>query len=135
VNVLQAMPRIRHILTPRQRRSAVVLLMLMMVGVLLETLGIGVVIPVVALLTQGDLQNTALPPWLLHRIAGIDQRTLIVYAMVGLTLAYLAKNLFLTFLAWRQARFTLDVDVDLSQRLFTTYLHVSFTAQFDGPVP
>src|SRR5687767_1720615 len=114
--------RIRDLLSPAQRGNALVLLALMLIAVLLETLSIGVVIPVVGLLTQGDLHNSLTPSWVVGRLGEVSQRTLIIGAMVGLAAAYFVKNLFLMFLAWWQARFTLNVDVELSQRLFTTYL-------------
>lgn len=44
-----------HLLIPAQRRVAIVLLGLMAIAAVLEALGIGLVIPVVALMTQGDL--------------------------------------------------------------------------------
>jgi ATP-binding cassette, subfamily B, bacterial PglK len=119
--------RIHDLLSPAQRRDALVLFVLMMVAVLLETLSIGVVIPVVSLLTQGDLYNSLIPSWAVDRLGGVTQRNLIVGAMIGLAVAYFAKNLFLVFLAWWQARFTLTIDVELSQRLFTTYLRQPWT--------
>ena len=46
--------KIWGLLTSAERRSAVVLLGLMFIGMVLETLGIGLVIPAIALLTQPD---------------------------------------------------------------------------------
>ncbi|MDP1636388.1 MAG: amidase family protein, partial [Gallionellaceae bacterium] len=48
-------------------------------------------------------------------------------SMMGLVGIFLVKNLFLAFLAWRQARFAYGVQVQISQRLFTTYLHQPYT--------
>ena len=44
--------KIYSILTPSQRKSALGLMGLMVIGMVLETLGIGLVIPTVAILTQ-----------------------------------------------------------------------------------
>jgi ATP-binding cassette, subfamily B, bacterial PglK len=47
--------------------------------------------------------------------------------MLSITVIYFLKNLFLTFLVWWQTRFAYEIDVDLSQRLFTTYLRQPYT--------
>ena len=46
--------KIWSLFTSPQRRSAVALLGLTFIGMVLETLGVGLVIPAIALLTQGD---------------------------------------------------------------------------------
>lgn len=100
------------------------LLGLMLIGMLLETLGIGLVIPALALMTQGDLtvKYPALEPWL-NSLGNPSHEQLIIYGMLVLVGAYAIKTLFLAFLAWRQARFVYGLQAILSQRLFTGYLH------------
>lgn len=114
--------KIWSLLTPAERKSAIVLMGLMFIGMVLETLGIGLVIPVITLL-QDDLaaRYPAVAP-VLEWLGNPSQQALIVGAMLGLTGIYLAKNLFLALLAWRQTRFVFGMQVQLSQRLFTTYL-------------
>lgn len=120
--------KIRALLTPAERRSAVVLLCLMVIGMMLETLGIGMVIPAIALLMQDDLAGhyPAVGP-ILVAMGSPSQTMLIVGGMTVLVGIYLVKSLFLAFLAWRQTRFAYGVQAQLSQRLFTTYLHQPYT--------
>jgi ABC-type multidrug transport system fused ATPase/permease subunit len=120
--------KIRELLAPAERRSALALLGLMVVGMMLETLGIGLVIPAITLLMQGDLaaRFPALLPVLNH-LGNPTQTQLVVGAMVGLVGVYLVKNLFLAFLAWRQTRFAFGVQAHLSQRLFSNYLRQPYT--------
>lgn len=120
--------KIWGMLTPDERRSAAILLGLMLGGMVLETFGIGLMIPAIGLLMQDDLaaRYPAITP-VLERLGNPGQKSLIVGAMLGLTGVYLAKNLFLAFLAWRQTRFTSCVQVRLSQWLFTTYLRQPYT--------
>jgi ABC-type multidrug transport system fused ATPase/permease subunit len=120
--------KIRYLLTPAERSSAVVLLGLMIIGMVLEMLGIGLVIPAIALLMQDDLavRYPVVAP-VLARLGNPSPQALIVGAMLGLSCAYLAKNLFLTFFAWRQMRFAFGVQAHLSQLLFTTYLRQPYT--------
>jgi ABC-type multidrug transport system fused ATPase/permease subunit len=111
-----------------ERRGAIALLGLMALGMALETLCTGLVLPAMALMTQPDLVlghprvRTAL-----EVIGSPSHSQLIILAMIGLVALYLAKNAFLALLAWRQTRFAYGVQARLSQRLFATYLHQPYT--------
>lgn len=120
--------KIWSLLTPNQRRSAGVLLALMLIGMLLETLGVGLVIPALALLTQRDLANhyPVLQP-ILQALGYPDQQVLVIGGMLVLVGVYLIKELFLAMLAWRQMHFAFGVQAHLSQQLFSIYLHQPYT--------
>ena len=95
----------------------------MMIGMVLETFGIGLVIPTVALLMAGDPASKY--PQLRPALAFLGHPTqaqLVTVGMVVLFAVYLVKDLFLGFFAWRQTKFVFDVQANLSQRLFATYL-------------
>ena len=105
-----------------------IMLGLMLIGMVLETLGIGMVIPVLALMTQGDLitKYPVLEPWL-NGLGNLSQELLIIYGMLTLGGVYTVRVLFLGFLAWQQMRFVYGVQADLSQRLFIGYLRQHYT--------
>src|SRR3954471_5498919 len=115
--------KIWDLLTPAERRAAAALLGLMVVGMALETLGVGLVVPAVALLTQVDpgRKYPQLQP-LLQALGNPDPQTLVIGGMLALVAVYLVKALFLAVLAWRQMRFAFGVQADISQRLFAVYL-------------
>lgn len=117
-----------YLLTPSQRHAAIVLLGLMLVGMVLETLGIGLVIPALALMAQSDLliKYPQLSPWL-NSLGNPSQEQLVAIGMMVLVGVYIVKALFLGFLAWRQMRFVYEVQADLSQRLFIGYLRQPYT--------
>ncbi|MDD2892332.1 MAG: ABC transporter ATP-binding protein [Halothiobacillaceae bacterium] len=110
------------LLSGDERRQAVFLLLLMFVGMTLEMVGVGLVIPVVAVLTgSAGLLPVGLRP------ENLDQSWAIGLAMAGLVVIFILKNLFLTFLAWRQASFVHGVQVQVSGRLFAFYLGRPYT--------
>lgn len=117
-----------RILTLHQRRSAIVLLGLMLIGMVLETLGIALVIPALALMTQSDLvgRYPGLVPWL-DVIGNPSHEQLVIGGMLALVGVYAIKAFFLAFLAWRQAHFVFSVQAGLSQRLFAGYLRQPYT--------
>ena len=71
--------KIWDLLTFAERRSAVVLLGMIFIGMALETLGVGLVIPAIVLLTQRDFVShyPALQP-ALHVLGNPGQQSLVV---------------------------------------------------------
>jgi ABC-type multidrug transport system fused ATPase/permease subunit len=117
-----------YLLNAHQRRSAMVMLGLMLVGMVFETAGIGLVIPAVALMTEADLAGrypAAIP--ILKMLGNPSQERLVIGGMVTLVVFYAIRTVFLAFLAWRQSRFVYGLQADLSQRLFAGYLRQPYT--------
>jgi len=125
---VSTLKKIWGLLTQPERRGALVLFAFMFIGMLLETLGIGLVIPALALLTQPDIANhyPAIRP-AMNALGNPDQQSLVIGGMLILVGVYFVKTLFLGFLAWRQTRFAYQVQVQISQRLFTSYLRQPYT--------
>lgn len=120
--------KIYALLTPIERRGAWLLFALMIVGMLLETLSIGLIIPAITLMMQGDLVSRYPQiASILALLGNPSQIQLIVVAMLGLVGIFFVKNFFLAFLIWRQTNFAFDVQANLAQRLFEIYLRQPYT--------
>ena len=112
------------LMTRAERRSALILLGLMLVGMVLETLGIGLVVPAVALMTRNGFLERA--PALRHVVALFgtpSHEQVVVGGMVALVIVSVVRTAFLSFLAWSQLRFVYRLQTQISQRLFAGYLH------------
>jgi ABC-type multidrug transport system fused ATPase/permease subunit len=120
---MTAFQKLWIILTPSQRRASRTQLALIFIGMLLETLGIGLVIPALILMTQSDITTKypSISTWL-SIFDNFNREELVIFGMLALAGVYGIKVLFLGFLTWRQARFVLDIQAGLSQRLFAGYL-------------
>ena len=116
------------LLLPAERRKAIVLLGMMIIGMVLEMVGVGLVIPALVLLTQSDIVGHY-PAFrsTLEALGNPSQQTLVIGGMRVLVGVYLVKNLFLGFLTWHQTRFAFGLQAQLSQRLFTLYLRQPYT--------
>lgn len=118
-----AIAKLYRLLTKRQQRNAVILAFLMLVGMLFETLGIGLVIPALALMTQPDLgQPGSRFASYLAFVGNPPREKLVIYGMVALFGVHAFKALFLGYLAWAQSKFIRDIESVSSQRLFSGYL-------------
>lgn len=120
--------KILFILTPAERNGIVGLLCLMVIGMMLEMLGVGILFPVMILMGQNDLtvRYPRIQP-VFELLGNPTQNQLIAGAMLALVGIYLIKNLLLAFLAWRQVRVTTGIQVQLAQRLFSAYLRKPYT--------
>jgi ATP-binding cassette, subfamily B, bacterial PglK len=113
-----------ELLTPKEQRQVPKLLFLIFIGMLFEILGIGLVIPALALMTQNNLieRHPALDP-LLGFIGYPNQVQLVVDAMLALLGLYVFKAGFSMFMLFKQNKFTSSLQVSLSNRLFAGYLN------------
>ena len=120
--------KVWDLLTAEERRGATVLLGLIFIGMAVETLGAGLMIPAIVLLTQRDFANhyPALQP-ALHLLGNPEQRSLVIGGMLALIVVYVVKAVVLASIARQQQRFVFRVQVELSQRLFMVYLRQSYT--------
>jgi ABC-type multidrug transport system fused ATPase/permease subunit len=112
-----------QLLTVGQRRSVFLLLALMLVGMALETFGVGLLIPVLGVLASADIEPTYpfLAP-IYELLEGVSREQVVGWTMLALVLVFVLKDLFLAFLAWRQSRFAFHTQTKLSQRLFMGYM-------------
>jgi hypothetical protein len=110
-------------LTPAERRRTVVSLSLMLVGMVLETLGVGLVVPAMSMLMEKDVAD-ACPTFapILHRSGDPTERRLISAGMLSLAVLYSVESGFPAYFTWWQNRLAIGVQAQLSQRLFTTHL-------------
>ena len=117
-----------QLLLAHQRRAAIILLGLMLIGMTLETIGVGMVVPALAVMTQEDPagQLPALAP-VISLLGEPSREELVVAGMLFLVLVYAIKAFFLAFLAWKQSKFVFGLQADLSQRLFKGYLRQPYT--------
>ena len=115
------------LLDDRQRRSAGVLFLLMIVGMVFETIGVGLVVPVISIMMQG---STAEPQsYLLAKLVSIKDLTqtqIVMLVMIALAAVYFVKNIFLAFLVWRQTRFAFLLQEVLSRKLLDRYLNQDY---------
>lgn len=125
---MTTLKKVYSILKPAERKNALVLLGFMLVGMVLETLGIGLVIPAISLLTRPNIVDSY--PFLqpaMEALGNPTQAQLVIGGMLLLVAVYLVKAAFLAFLVWQQSCFAFEVQAQLSQQLFATYLRQPYT--------
>ena len=108
----------------------------MIIGMMVETLGIGLVIPAIALFMEDDI-GTAYPflrP-MLSALGSPGKQQLVIGGMPALALIYLFKTTYLAFLIWQQNKFNNRVQVNLSQRSSRCIFGSLTPSTFSGTPP
>lgn len=117
-----------QILEPGQKRAAILLLLLMIIGMMFETLGIGLVIPAISGLENPDILRNAFK-WVASEsfVAELTDNALIMIALGLVFFIYVLKTAFLTFLAWWQSQFIFGLQAAFSRKLFTGYMKLPYS--------
>lgn len=102
-------------------------MLFLLIGLILEMCGLGLLIPGLTLLLKSDIGNEypALIPFL-NFIGNPSQSELVIWSMVFLVVFYFIKEAFLVFVAWKQSQFSMNFSAELGQKLFRGYLYQPF---------
>ena len=123
-----------EMLTARHRARAVLVLLTILAGTVLEILGVGLIIPVVALLNQPDFDTSWPVVKSLHASLGSPpQSTFVLWALGGLLGVFVIKNAFLFLSTYRQVRFLADIQAELSGELVAGYLNRPYAYHVQHP--
>jgi ABC-type multidrug transport system fused ATPase/permease subunit len=126
--VLTTIRQIRDLLAPGSRRRVWLLLGLMVVGTLLESLSIGVVVPVLGVLADpGWIARYPLLQSIVDWIGADSPEQLAIWAMAALVTVYTLKTAFAATLAYTETRFAYATQADISNRLYAGYMRQPWT--------
>lgn len=115
--------RVYGVLSPAARGRAKWVLFLMALGMGLETLGVGLVMPAIAALTDPDGLGETVRAWSGNGMQfAYDREAVMFWGLAGLVGVFVAKNLFLAFMVRWQAKFSFGVQEETSAYLFESYL-------------
>ena len=94
---------------------------------LLETLGIGAILPVLSSLTQSpEVSENFILDFVRDTFKVQSDKSLILLMLFGLFCIYLLKSLFLLFLTFYQAKYIFGIQEKLSYQFFKGYLSENY---------
>lgn len=113
-----------QVLPEDKKSKALVVLMMIIFGTILEMLSVGLVLPLLATLSSsmgGEESNISARLSILLNIN--DESSMLVFFLLVVIFAYGLKNIYLSALAWIQSKFVFDTQADLSQELLESYIN------------
>jgi ABC-type multidrug transport system fused ATPase/permease subunit len=120
--------RIKFLLSAQKKKELIYILLLLLIGMFLEILGIGIIIPVLTIIVNPESFNNS--NFIKNSYFGfhlLTQKELIFYAMSVIVVAYTIKSIFFWFFNKYQSRFIFGLSEDVSNRLFNGYLHLPYS--------
>ena len=116
--------KVRSLLTDIQIKQLAILLLLILIGVLFEMIGIGLIIPIiVSILDPEFLDKYPEIGSVVGEIIEPTYENIIIYGMLSLLLFYLVKTAYLVYLSYRQGVVIYSIKEEVSRRLFVGYMN------------
>ncbi|MEM6287898.1 MAG: ABC transporter ATP-binding protein [Bacteroidota bacterium] len=120
--------KLSYLFSRHEKRNALVLFGMMIVGALLEVVGVGAIPAFIGVLAIPEqlLENERVR--MVYDALGLESPEQMAFWAAGALIAvFVFKNAYLAFMAYVQARYTSNRQVAISNRLFRAYLHSPYT--------
>lgn len=121
--MLRIINKFRVILSKQQKLRIAVIIMMMMVGAFLETLGVGLILPLVSVITTPDIIESNEIIKSMCELFGLhSRRTFMILMIVILIFVYIFKNVFLFLEYYIQSRFIYNNRFAVQREMLEKYL-------------
>ena len=120
VSMIETIKIVWRLFTSSDRIAFIRIVVMVIIGIFLETISLGIVVPIIGILTQDNYQEKY--PWIVDLFGSLSREELISAVMVAMVFIYIVRSLFLFWSLWIQKGFSASVSGRLSQSLFSIYL-------------
>tara|TARA_B100000767_G_C19749189_1_gene529945 strand:+ start:55 stop:1779 length:1725 start_codon:yes stop_codon:yes gene_type:complete len=93
------------------------------ISMFLEMLGIGLIIPIIKILSQDQIFFTKFVFLNDYNLNQYTKFNLVLFSLSILLIIYTFKTIFLTFISYKQGKLLTDIKRGVSEKLFNTYLN------------
>ena len=120
--------KIKKLISQKEKSKAIVLFFLLLIGMVFEIMGIGVLLPILtAVLNPKILFENQIIKDVFYFFDIIEPDQIVSAALITLLFVYTIKSAYLLYLSHYQNRFISRLSAELSNRLFKNYLFQSYT--------
>ena len=120
--------KIKKLISQKEKSKAIVLFFLLLIGMVFEIMGIGVLLPILtAVLNPEILFENKIIKDVFYFFDIIEPDQIDSAALITLLFVYTIKSAYLLYLSHYQNRFISRLSAELSNRLFKNYLFQSYT--------
>ena len=120
---MNSIQKLYSILTIDNKRDSIIFFLLLIFATIFEILSIALIFPAITILLKSELPEKL--DFIHTALEKLSNYTDIDYVTLGLTIlivVFLFKNIFLLYYFWWKNGYSNEVQKQLSQRLFLTYL-------------
>lgn len=115
--------KLLQLFNKKEKKKFLILFFMMIVAAIFETVGIGMIVPFVGIVTNPDIIQEQAILSSIYKLFNFESTTAFIILSVGLLLTvFILKNLYLLLFNYAQLRVVLNQQVKLSKELFQEYL-------------
>ncbi|WP_349410687.1 ABC transporter ATP-binding protein [Pseudalkalibacillus sp. SCS-8] len=121
--MMDILNKLKTLFNKKEKNKMILLFIMMIIAASVETLGIGLIVPFVNIITKPDFikENVVLDN--IYTLFGFQTYTsFVIFSVVCLLMVYVLKNVYLYFFNHIQFKFILNQEVVLSRKLLSQYL-------------
>ena len=120
--------KLLFILDSEEKKKSLILTILVLINVILEMLGIGLLIPILALLTDAGTNSLYFEKISNYFpiIENFNKNDLIFLSLGSIFTVYLLKTIFLSYITWYQSSFLFSLYSNVAKKLFKSYLYQDY---------
>lgn len=125
--MLSDLKQINKILNQNQKKRMFILFFMLLVGMIFEVLGIGLLLPIItSIINPEKIMGYSIIKDLVLFLNIKSEVEFVKYSLLFLILVYLIKSIYLLFLSYFQNNFISKLTADTSDLLFENYLNKSY---------
>ncbi|MBM7604642.1 ABC-type multidrug transport system fused ATPase/permease subunit [Metabacillus crassostreae] len=126
--MIETIKKILMLFNKKEKRKLTMLFLMIVIAALFETLGIGMIVPLVGIVTNPNLIQEQAILFSIYKLFNFQSTTtFIVFLVVFLLIIFILKNIYLLIFNYVQNRIILNQQVKLSRNLFNEYLTKPYT--------
>ena len=116
-----------NILNNHQKKNGQLILILILIGTLVEAAGVGLIIPFLSIVVDPSILNDY--PVVINALSefgSLNNHQVVMISAGSMAIVYLIKVVYLIYKTKKQALYIYKLQANLSNRLFTDYMHRSY---------
>lgn len=125
--MINDLKKIWFILSSKNRLKSLIFLVLSLISVVFETASLGMVVPIISTMTGSQNDTFLFLSEFINIISQHWQMNSISFLMIILVSIFVAKNIFLFFFSWWTANFVNKVEINLTKKLFSSYINQPYS--------
>ena len=116
----------RNFYNSKQKKSIKIFFVLSLIGMSLEMLGIGLIIPFLSILIEPVYSNRLINYINSYGFGLNNQSDLMLFSIILILLVFFLKTIYLSYVSFIQTKFLINLKTDISDKLYKIYLSKPF---------
>ena len=130
--MLENLIKIRVLLSKREKKALFILLILLFIGMFLEVLGLGILLPLITLILDPEKLNSIFGQSGFISINQLEYNEKVLLSLISIIIVYLIKASFQILITHRQNFIIERLGADLGSRLYQKYLYQDYLQHING---